>query len=62
MYHLWILEDCNWNLEYTNNLEVILLGKKVQRLKEKHGQRKAIANGTYNKRGKAMVCIKCKDR
>ena len=37
------------------------LGKKVQRLKEKRRlKEKAIANGTYNKRGKTMTCIKCK--
>lgn len=41
-------------MEFTNNLEVILLGKKGSKIKKKKRRlkEKAIANGTYNKRGK----------
>ncbi|MUN86187.1 hypothetical protein EZ028_11915 [Enterococcus faecalis] len=42
-------------MEYTNNLEVILLGKKGSKIKKKKRRlkEKAIANGTYSKRGKS---------
>ena len=36
------------------------MGKTFEDKRKTQTKRKAIANGTYNKRGKTMPCIKCK--